>query len=533
MKDLRVAFLANQVSITQPKGVEEGSEIRVMWTCAAANVKSVISEVESGKISLTPVSTARKQTIQLSRGKGKILLIPQSKKGDTVEENQIVAAVIPVQTKLTCPPTVSESYFIDKLSSVNLSERYAAAKALRYRGYTTAKPFFEARMNDPEEDIYVQLEAAAALAVENDPKGWEFMEEKLRSSVMTVPLETQLETVIVISEIPKERSERLLIEVLKDAARDDELRAGAAWALGQFASKTSATALVDTFNISTVEIKVEAARALLRIAEPQVSHLVELLADIMSRSLYNFRVLLAFCDDIGFHLAEDFYWFNPAKLPSPIEWVNKRKMRAKDSVNTVWWFSKTPFPKADVCKVLAPYSDRMKKLIEDPESFYKPKKRPSGHDISASFGKDNGGAIPSNLLTIPNTDSNSSYMRMCKELGLERHPARFPSEVPAFFIKMLTDENDVVLDIFGGSNTTGFTAEALNRKWLSFELSQEYLATSVFRFLEGESVETIKKVLNKLDNPHSDLLLQDTICFLLSQKPKKQQSVPREQAALF
>ena len=62
-----------------------------------------------------------------------------------------------------------------------------------------------------------------------------------------------------------------------------------------------------------------------------------------SRSLYNFRVLLAFCDDIGFHLAEDFYWFNPAKLPSPIEWVNKRKVRAKDSVNTVWWFSKTAF----------------------------------------------------------------------------------------------------------------------------------------------------------------------------------------------
>ena len=184
---------------------------------------------------------------------------------------------------------------------------------------------------------------------------------------------------------------------------------------------------------------------------------------IPSRSLYNFRVLLAFCDEIGFQLAEDFYWLNPAKLPSPIEWVNKRKLRAKDSVNTVWWFSKTDFPKADVRKVLTPYSDRMKKLIEDPE-IYTPKKRPSGHDISDGFGKDNGGAIPSNLLSIPNTESNSSYLRICKELGIERHPARFPSELPAFFIKMLTDEDDVVLDIFGGSNTTGFTAEALRRK---------------------------------------------------------------------
>ena len=131
-------------------------------------------------------------------------------------------------------------------------------------------------------------------------------------------------------------------------------------------------------------------------------------AGVPSRSQYNFRVLLAFCDEIGFQLAEDFYWFNPAKLPLPIEWVNKRKLRAKDSVNTVWWFSKTDFPKADVRKVLTPYSDRMKKLIEDPESFYTPKKRPSGHDISDGFGKDNGGAIPSNLLTIPNTESNSN-----------------------------------------------------------------------------------------------------------------------------
>lgn len=247
---------------------------------------------------------------------------------------------------------------------------------------------------------------------------------------------------------------------------------------------------------------------------------------IPSRSLYNFRVLLAFCDEIGFHLAEDFYWFNPAKLPSPIEWVNKRKIRAKDSVNTVWWFSKTENPKADVKKVLEEYSERMKKLIEDPEKFYKPKKRPSGHDISAGFGKDNGGAIPSNLLSIPNsedidgdissnllsipnTDSNSSYFRFCKELGLDRHPARFPSKLPSFFIKMLTDEGDVVLDIFGGSNTTGYTAEVLNRKWLTFELKREYLATSVFRFLEGKSVDLVKQVIVELQEEYANFFLEE------------------------
>ena len=51
------------------------------------------------------------------------------------------------------------------------------------------------------------------------------------------------------------------------------------------------------------------------------------------RSLYNYRVLLDFCDRLGYELAEEFFWFNPAKLPSPIEWVNKRKIRAKDAMN--------------------------------------------------------------------------------------------------------------------------------------------------------------------------------------------------------
>jgi len=247
---------------------------------------------------------------------------------------------------------------------------------------------------------------------------------------------------------------------------------------------------------------------------------------IPSRSLYNFRVLLTFCDEIGFHLAEDFYWFNPAKLPSPIEWVNKRKIRAKDSVNTVWWFSKTDFPKADIRKVLAPYSDRMKKLIENPKGFYTPKKRPSGHDISTNFGKDNGGAIPSNLLSIPNTDSNSSYLRLCKELGMECHPARFPSELPAFFIKMLTDENDVVLDIFGGSNTTGFTAETLRRKWLTFEINKEYLFSSVVRFLEGHSINLIKKILGEIQEKKGNYSLGEICCFPISYKKTKENNQP-------
>ncbi len=218
-----------------------------------------------------------------------------------------------------------------------------------------------------------------------------------------------------------------------------------------------------------------------------------------TRSLYNFRLLIHLCDEIGFHLAEDFYWHNPAKLPSPIEWVNKRKIRVKDSVNTVWWLSKEEFPKSDVTNVLVKYSDRMKKLLADPGKFYTPKDRPSGHQISKNFSTDNGGAIPSNLLQLSNTDSGSLYLRACNLVMEKPHPARFPVKLPEFFIKLLTEPDDLVVDIFSGSNTTGAVAEAEGRRWLSFEEKIEYVATSSFRFISKDLDEMeIKNIYEKI-----------------------------------
>lgn len=226
-----------------------------------------------------------------------------------------------------------------------------------------------------------------------------------------------------------------------------------------------------------------------------------------SRSLYPFRVLIEFCDTVGFLLAEDFYWHNPSKLPSPIEWVNKRKLRAKDSVNTVWWFSKNPWPKANVSNVLAEYSERMKKLIEDPAAFYTPKKRPSGHVIGASFGKNNGGAIPSNLLQISNSESNGCYLRGCKKVDAKGHPARFPAKLPEFFIRFLTDPGDVVLDIFAGSNTTGQVAEREGRRWLAFEERLDYIATSSFRFFSETATD------HDLKHAHNVIMAGQTLDF--------------------
>lgn len=217
------------------------------------------------------------------------------------------------------------------------------------------------------------------------------------------------------------------------------------------------------------------------------------------RSLYNYRVLIDWVDNLGYNLAEEFFWFNPAKLPSPIEWVNKRKIRVKDAVNTVWWFSKEDFPKADVKKVLKPYSDRMEDLLEDPEEFYTEERRPSGHNISRGFADENEGAIPPNLLELPNTTSNSHYMRTTKELGRDRHPARFPKDLPRFFIKFLTDSNDLVVDIFSGSNTTGYVAEEMGRRWAAIEEKLEYAALSGVRFLEDRTIDHIRTKIEDME----------------------------------
>lgn len=201
------------------------------------------------------------------------------------------------------------------------------------------------------------------------------------------------------------------------------------------------------------------------------------------RSLYHFRLLISLVDDIGFHLAQEVYWYNPAKMPTPAEWVNVQRIRVKDSVEPCWWLSKTERPKASNRNVLVPYSDDMVRLIE---RGFRAKKRPSGHLAKDTFQRDHGGAIPGNVLTLGNNDSNGRYIALLTERGLKIHPARFPVQLPEWFIRLLTDPGDLVLDIFGGSMTTGWAAERTGRQWIGMDLEPEYVQASRYRFFDDE-----------------------------------------------
>ena len=186
-------------------------------------------------------------------------------------------------------------------------------------------------------------------------------------------------------------------------------------------------------------------------------------------------------DPTGFHFAQDFYWYNPGAMPAPAEWVNVRRIRVKCAVNQVWWLSKTPWPKANNRNVLKEYSDDMLRLLA---RGYRVKARPSGHNITAKFNSNHGGAIPPNLIELGNNDSNGDYLKRCLEAGLPVHPARFPRGLPEFFIKLCTDPKDLVLDPFAGSNVTGEAAERLGRRWIAIEVVRDYLEGSKFRFAE-------------------------------------------------
>jgi site-specific DNA-methyltransferase (cytosine-N4-specific) len=204
------------------------------------------------------------------------------------------------------------------------------------------------------------------------------------------------------------------------------------------------------------------------------------------------ETLLTFKRAGNFHLCQEFVWFNPAKLPTPAQWVTIDRIRVKDSFTRLWWLSPTKRPKADNRRVLQPYSGSMKSLLQ--RGHYNSGRRPSEHRIGAkSFLANNGGSIPpnvispteeelDNLLIEGNTHNSGSYHQFCRALDLKPHPARMPISLAKFFINLCTEPSDLVLDPFGGSNTTGAAAEALGRRWISIEAEASYAQASRGRF---------------------------------------------------
>jgi site-specific DNA-methyltransferase (cytosine-N4-specific) len=199
-------------------------------------------------------------------------------------------------------------------------------------------------------------------------------------------------------------------------------------------------------------------------------------------STVTLETLIEFGRNANLNICQQFICNNTARLPSPAAWVTVKRLRAKDSFTHVWWYSPTAHPKANNKNVLLPYSEAMKRLLKSGK--YNTNQRPSDHAVSEkSFLQNHGGSIPSNVLNMGNTAMQKSYKEWCSAQNLRAHPARMQTALVDFFVKFLTDKNDLIFDPFGGSNTTGFVSENLKRRWFITEPSTEYLHGSIGRFI--------------------------------------------------
>lgn len=231
------------------------------------------------------------------------------------------------------------------------------------------------------------------------------------------------------------------------------------------------------------------------------------------QSLLHLECLFGLVKNSNLRLIQEFICYNPSKLPSPAQWVTVNRLRTVDSYTHVWWLAKSDFPKADNSKVLRPYSKSMLKLLKN--KTYNSGKRPSEHNISKTgFLTDHGGSIahnffemeqldekrevrlPHSVLSFSNTNSNDFFLTECRRQDVDPHPARMSGGLVNFFIKFLTDEGDMILDPFSGSNTTGYCAEKLNRKWTAFEINEDYIKQAIIRFSEPELNSPLKKMKN-------------------------------------
>lgn len=200
------------------------------------------------------------------------------------------------------------------------------------------------------------------------------------------------------------------------------------------------------------------------------------------QSQYIERLAIRLEDDLGLYRAGRLYWENPSRLPD-LQWAAIQRKRVRSTVDPLLWFSKIPDPKADNRRVLEPYAEKTKEQFIGKK--FKSVERPGGINLGEnSWTRDNGGRIPGSLVRSGNVSGMDAYSRACRVAGIKLHPARMPSCLAEFAIKLTTEPGDLVVDPFFGSGTTGAVAQALGRRWMGVERSLAYLEGAATRFTD-------------------------------------------------
>ena len=171
--------------------------------------------------------------------------------------------------------------------------------------------------------------------------------------------------------------------------------------------------------------------------------------------------LVSWIIDLGFIFADDYIWGKPTPPPG----LYKRVL--KDGFEYCFHFAKSPswkfFPEA--CLVPSRVSEEERK--------YRTEEQPQGNR------RTRGPADRSRRRTTsyPTEVRPSTLLLINPDFGPNptQHPARFPVALPEFFIKLLTEPGDLVVDPFAGTGTTAVAAQRLGRSWLMIEEQAKYI----------------------------------------------------------
>jgi hypothetical protein len=265
--DLRASFNARQVYVSGRKGVEEGSEIRITWPSAIAAEAGSVESVNSKTMRLR-FDSGRAGRVSLERPRGRLRSLIGA--GQRFHQFQVLASVVALSAVCPCAGGATVETYISRAASVSLTDRYMAVKALKYFDVPEARLVLAERLQDPAEDIYVKVEAGAALLARGDEAGGAFFDQLLT----TAHASHRLEGAIVLGDVGTTTAGALLRRTLADPAEHPDVRAAAAWSLGEIGLADNIDALIGSFAALELEVRIEAARALAKLARHFREHVV-------------------------------------------------------------------------------------------------------------------------------------------------------------------------------------------------------------------------------------------------------------------
>lgn len=208
-----------------------------------------------------------------------------------------------------------------------------------------------------------------------------------------------------------------------------------------------------------------------------------------ARSLYRERLIIALNDRLGLQKMDEIPWINLSKPPGPYQYASKRRVQLNTGWEPIYYFSNNPKKViTDNRRVLVPHSEQHKKLIESGGEKKKSIKSDGAYRLKVgSYKNKTEGSIPKNVIFAGSSCAeNRKYKKEAELLGLQSHGAMMPAKVPDFLIQLFTNENDLVVDPFGGSIRTGRSAEKLNRRWVCVDPVIDYVMGGATRFVGCE-----------------------------------------------